>query len=171
VSLPELDEMPPLVGKAWLVGDRVSAAQIIRVVQAATVRSRRGGRDASPLTFARGDFVVAGVDVGAGEGSAPEVELLRSAGVAALIGRSFSPLFYRAVIEAGVPALVIEETGAVKLGDRLRVDVEEHKIANLSSGDRYIIRNLYDDGLDILRAGGLAEYRARQTAQAGGRHQ
>jgi len=144
--LPEFDELPPLLGNACVFGDGVSAESIV----------------ALPRTVppAVGDFVVAGLDFGVGAAPTAAVEMLKTAGVAAVISRSFAPPFFRAAIAAGLPALVVEETGAVRSGDRLRVDLEEHKIANLSSGDRYIIRNLQDETLDVLRAGGLATYLA-----------
>jgi hypothetical protein len=46
---------------------------------------------------------------------------------------------------------VVEETGAIKQGDRLRVDIEAHVVANKSSGDRYVIRNIDDAALALLR--------------------
>jgi 3-isopropylmalate dehydratase small subunit len=114
---------------------------------------------------------VGGVDVGLGDGDLrAATATLRRLGVGALIARSFGEPFYHAAIERGLAALVIEEAEAIKPGDRLRVDIEEHKIANRSSGDRYIIRNLYDQQLDVLRAGGLGPYRVLQ-ARDGGTHQ
>ncbi len=56
---------------------------------------------------------------------------------------------------------MVEETAAIKTGDRLRVDVEAHVVANLSSGDRYVVRNLDDEAIAVLRAGGIIE-RTRQ---------
>ncbi len=46
---------------------------------------------------------------------------------------------------------MVEETGAIRGGDRLRVDIEAHIVANLSSGDRYVIRNIDDEALAMLR--------------------
>jgi 3-isopropylmalate dehydratase small subunit len=152
-NLSSFDELPPLVGYACVFGDGVSSENIVALRRAAAP--------------AVGDFVVAGLDFGVGAASTAAVAILKSAGVAAVISRSFAPTFYRAAIAAGLPALVVEETGAVRPGDRLRVDLEEHKIANLSSGDRYIIRNLQDETLDVLRAGGLATYLANHGYELG----
>lgn len=108
-----------------------------------------------PAGFARGDFLVGS----RGPGAAP-ADALRRAGAAAIIATTFAEGFVRAAIAVGLPALVVEETDAIKTGDRLRVDPEVHVIANLSSGDRYVIRNITAEELDVLRAGGLAAYRA-----------
>lgn len=155
-----------MVGSAWLIGDRPSVAEIVRWVEAArTVEVEDGS------CFQPHDFLVGGLDVGCGDGNLrAATATLRRLGVGALIARSFAQPFYHAAIERGLPALVVEEAEAIKLGDRLRVDIEEHKIANHSSGDRYIIRNLYDEQLDVLRAGGLGPYRIL-LARHGGTHQ
>ncbi len=114
--------------------------------------------------IATGDFVVAGLDfaVDASERAVPLA--LKTAGVAAVIARSFGHFFARNAINLGLPAVVVEETAAIKAGDRLRVDVEGHIVANLSSGDRYVIRNIDEDALSVLRAGGIvarAQHRPR----------
>jgi 3-isopropylmalate/(R)-2-methylmalate dehydratase small subunit len=152
-DLFELEELAPLVGNAWTFGDRVSAESMAALAPHATP--------------APGDFIVAGVDFGLGDACREAIAALENVGVAAVIGRSFAPRFHRAAIEAGLPALVIEETGAIKRGDRLRIDIERYKIANLSSGDRYIIRNLSDETLEILRAGGLSPLLAAYGRAAG----
>lgn len=163
----ELPGLAPLVGHAWIIGDRPSAGAIVRQVQ-----SSRAAAAPAAHRFASGDFLIGGGDVGAGEDDVRgALVTLRNVGVAAIIARSFGPRFYDAAIERGLPALVIEESEAIQPGDRLRIDIEEHKIANQSSGDRYIIRNLYDGGLDVLRAGGLAAYRIHQARINGGTHQ
>ena len=111
----------------------------------------------SPRTLSPGDFIVAGLDF-AGDATHRTVPAaLKALGVAALIARSFGHFFLRNAINVGLPALVVEETAAIKTGDRLRVDVEAHVVANLSSGDRYVVRNLDDEAIAILRAGGIVE--------------
>jgi len=167
VTGADLDTLLPLVGKAWIIGDGMSANALVRWV-------RQLGSTALPdaPAFVPGDFLVGGCDIGIGEDNLrAETATLRSLGVGALIARSFSQPFLNGAIERGLPALVIEEAAAIKAGDRLRIDIEEHRIANQSSGDRYIIRNLYDDGLDVLRAGGLAAYRLHLARNSGGTHQ
>jgi 3-isopropylmalate dehydratase small subunit len=167
VTPSEIEALAPLVGRAWLIGDRLAVPEIVRWVEAAAAQ----GFDGDESSFRPGDFLVGGLDVGIGAGNVrAATATLRRHGVGALIACSFGPPFYQSAIERGLPALVIEEAQAIQRGDRLRVDIEEHKIANRSSGDRYIIRNLYDEQLDVLRAGGLGPYRLLQ-ARNGGTHQ
>ncbi len=42
------------------------------------------------------------------------------------------------------------------------MDIEAHIVANLSSGDRYVIRNLDDEALAVLRAGGMKAWSVRE---------
>jgi 3-isopropylmalate dehydratase small subunit len=92
------------------------------------------------LQFSRnveaGDFIVAGLDFAVDVSHRSVPAALKARGIGAVIARSFGPFFVRHGISMGLPALVVEETGAIRSGDRLRVDIEGHIVANLSSGDR-----------------------------------
>ena len=98
-----------------------------------------------------GDFIVAGIDFAADVTHHNVPAVLKLLGVGAVIARSFGHFFLRHAIRIGLPALVVEETAAILNGDRLRVDVEAHIVANLSSGDRYVIRNIDDEAMAMLR--------------------
>ena len=164
----ELDPLPALRGRAWVFGDCIAAEAVLPPAHLHRRDDEVGAFAMAGIdpTFSRaidrGDFVVAGHDFGAGAAHTLTGVAVQAAGVAAIIARSFGRTFLQAALNIGLPALVIEETGAIKSGDRLRVDIESHKIVNLSSGDRYIIRNLTDERIDILRAGGLIKYHRRR---------
>jgi 3-isopropylmalate/(R)-2-methylmalate dehydratase small subunit len=164
----DLDELPYLVGRAWRLGDGVGADDILAPEHA--------GKDLASGAFVLqrvmpgpslppGDFIVAGLEFGHGAASKATARALRLVGVGAVIARSFGDPFARCALHVGLPALQVEETGAIKTGDRLRVDIEGHKVVNLSSGDRYVIRNISGEALDVLRAGGMAEYMAALRAR------
>ncbi len=152
--------LPVSSGRAWVFGDHVSQQQLLAdehlgqtplaasAFVMATLDPQFAGKVAS------GDFLVAGLEFAADATHRVVPAALKALGIAAVIARSFGRFFVRQAINAGLPALVVEETGAIKAGDRLRVDVEAHIVANLSSGDRYVVRNLDDDALAVLRAGG-----------------
>ena len=110
---------------------------------------------------ATGDFLVAGIEFAADATERAVPVALKTLGIAAVIARSFGHFFVRNAINVGLPAVVVEETGAIRNGDRLRVDVEAHIVANLSSGDRYVIRNIDDQALAVLRAGGIIAHGRR----------
>jgi 3-isopropylmalate/(R)-2-methylmalate dehydratase small subunit len=168
-STLDLDELPYLVGRAWTVGDGVRAEQILPPEHA--------GKDLAAAPFVLqglvpalgrqpGDFIVAGADFGCGAATKATARALCLIGAGAVIARGFGEEFARCALHVGLPALQVEETAAIKSGDRLRVDIEGHKVVNLSSGDRHVIRNIYGAALDVLRAGGMPEYLAALRGKA-----
>jgi hypothetical protein len=72
--------------------------------------------------------------------------------VAALIAFSFDARFAGHALAHGLPAVEVNEALAIHTGARLRVDLEGARVVNLSSGDRYPIRNLSEAALERLRA-------------------
>ena len=157
------DGLLATTGHAWAFGDRVSSDQILPAehrtlrpeAAAAFVLTRL--RPEFSVQVTGGDFVVAGLDFGVDAAHRIVAAAVKALGVGAVIARSFGHFFLRNAINVGLPALVVEETAAIKTGDRLRVDVEAHVVANLSSGDRYVVRNLDDEAIAILRAGGIVQ--------------
>ena len=51
----------------------------------------------------------------------------------------------------GLPAVEVNESLAIHTGARLRVDLEGSRVVNLSSGDRYPIRNVSEAMLERFR--------------------
>ena len=164
------DSLPAMTGRAWVFGDHVARTQVLAdehldrdpVAASAFVMAGLDAEFSRKMT--RGDFVVAGVDFAADATQRSVAMALKACGIAAVIARSFGHFFLRNAINNGLPALVVEETGAIKTGDHLRVDVEAHIVANLSSGDRYVVRNLDEEAVAILRAGGMVHYVRRRGA-------
>ncbi len=150
--------LPAITGRAWTFGDGVSSHQMLadehldRDAAAASTFVMAGIDPDFARKVAAGDFIVAGTDFAAGATHRIIPAALRSVGIAAVIARSFGGPFLRAATDIGLPGLIVEETAAVKTGDRLRVDVEARIVANLSSGDRYVIRNLDETTMGVLRA-------------------
>jgi 3-isopropylmalate dehydratase small subunit len=114
------------------------------------------GEESLPRDFTAGDFLVCHAELGRGAANSVAAEL-RRAGVAAMIAPAIAPAFFAAALAAGLPAVAIEEAAAIKSGDRLRLDIEIYRVANRSSGDRYIIKNLSDESIDRLRRVAVAE--------------
>ena len=79
------------------------------------------------------------------------VRAMLARGVAAVVAYSFDPGFARAALERGLPALEVYEALAIHTGATLRVDLEGTRVVNMSSGDRYPIRNVDDAYLARFR--------------------
>ncbi len=104
-----------------------------------------------------GDFVVAGSNFGCGSSREHAAITLKQSGVAALIARSFARIFYRNVINLGLPAIVCDEVDAVApvSGARLRLDLTVGTVTNLESGVTVACEPLTGYSLEILEAGGI----------------
>lgn len=110
-----------------------------------------------PRKVRRGDFVVAGPNMGYGHDHDHASMALKGAGVAAVLCESSAPYFLRNSIDHGLP--VIELPGvmdAVATGDDLEVDLRAGKIMNHSrTGGELTFTPLPDFLLDVLDAGGI----------------
>lgn len=162
------DGLLATTGYAWVLGDNVTSQQLLPAAALGRAPEEVGRAALGELLpgFAdrvrQGDFLVAGHGFGIDATHRTVPQVLKHIGIAAVIARSFGRFFLRNAVYVGLPALVVEETGAIRNGDRLRVDVEAHIVANRHSGDRYVVRNLDDEAIAILRAGGLIEHTRRQ---------
>jgi 3-isopropylmalate dehydratase small subunit len=150
------DALPTMTGRAWRIADQVppwvSEEQILlpphelgRMLLARLVPQLAS-------RVAPGDFLIAGRSFGSDVRHRAVPVALRALPLGAVVAQSFGIGFLRHALRCGLPALVVEEAPAIQPADRLRVDVEAHVIANLSSGDRYVIRNIDDADLLLLRA-------------------
>lgn len=108
-----------------------------------------------------GDILLVGKNFGCGSSREQPVVGLKAAGIAAVIGRSFARIFYRAAINQGL--LLIECPAAVDAwqeGDEVKLDIESGTVT--VAGRAFGFPKLPAAILAIRDAGGLLEYtRAR----------
>jgi len=153
---PWPERCPIITGRAWAFGLDVTADLIIpraRLGSADAARSLMTAVDPSFASrFEPGDILVGGGNFAAGTRDVRLVRAIRDAGVAVLIAYSFDPEFARLALEEGLVAVEVNESLAIHTGARLRVDLEGLRVVNLSSGDRYPIRNVTEAYLERFRA-------------------
>lgn len=112
-------------------------------------------------------IVVAGANFGGG-GKTVEgpVFALRGAGVQLVIAESFARFFLRNAINNAFPVLVCPGIQhAVATGQRLEVDLDAARIANVATGQVLQATPLSATALQIIEAGGLVPYARRKLAQ------
>lgn len=134
-----------LTGRARLVTGDVSAAAIL-------------SRLAGPERAAGEDILLATGLVGDGPGAARAAEALHHHRIEAIIAPRFARPFFRICINTGLAPLTLWEAAEIRAHDRLRIDVNDAIVKDLSSGTRYAIRDLSDRSLDILSCGGMSGY-------------
>ncbi len=104
-----------------------------------------------------GDFVVAGNNFGLGSSREHAPQIIKIAGVGAVIAKSFARIFYRNAINIGL--LLIEcDTDSIKAGDSLELDVKNGVLRDLTQNLEIKITPLPDVMAKLLGDGGLIEH-------------
>lgn len=105
----------------------------------------------------KGDFVVAGENLGAGSSREQAPLVLKAAGIGAVVAKSFARIFYRNCINVGLP--VVEcDTSNIAEGDVLEIDMEKGVVKNVTKGTTIEAQPLPPVMMKILTDGGLAEH-------------
>ena len=102
----------------------------------------------------KGDVIVAGANFGCGSSREQAATCLKAAGVAAVIAKSFSRIFFRNAINNGLPVIELQDgIDAMEKGDTLSIDFEKGVV--LHEGNTYHFPALPREVLAILKDGGL----------------
>ena len=113
-----------------------------------------------------GDLIVASTNFGCGSSREHAAITLRSAGVGAILADSFGRIFYRNVINLGVPLIVCPGISKiVKRGDVLTVDMTTGKVVNETTGASAEAQPLSEYVLNILESGGIKPMIKKQYGQ------
>ena len=108
-------------------------------------------------TMKKGDFVVAGNNFGLGSSREHAPQIIKIAGVQAVIAKSFARIFYRNAINIGLLAIECD-TDSIDAGDELELDVKNGLILNLTKNQNIEITPLPDVMIKLLSDGGLVEH-------------
>jgi 3-isopropylmalate/(R)-2-methylmalate dehydratase small subunit len=154
-----------LRGKAHKFGDDIST-DLIQPGRYNYLRSNLSElakhvlEDADP-TFAskvkKGDFLVAGKNLGLGSSREHAPTILKLAGVSAVLAKSVARIFFRNAINVGLPVLICD-TDKINDGDELEIDLASGIIVDLTNGAHLTSGKIPDVMLKILSAGGLVPY-------------
>jgi len=124
--------MPKIIGKVWRYGDDVNTDVIFPGKYTYTVTdpdemAKIALEDLDP-EFAKnvqpGDIVVAGKNFGCGSSREQAAFCLKYANVGAVIAKSFSRLYFRNCINAGLPAITHAESPDIfKADEKIEIDL------------------------------------------------
>ncbi|MBD3254295.1 MAG: 3-isopropylmalate dehydratase [Candidatus Lokiarchaeota archaeon] len=104
-------------------------------------------------------FIVGGENFGCGSSREHAPLIIKLAGVSAVIAKSAARIFYRNCINTGLPIIVSKEiNGKIDQGDKLEINFEEGILENLTKNLTINFPSLPKIMMDILNAGGLANY-------------
>jgi 3-isopropylmalate/(R)-2-methylmalate dehydratase small subunit len=106
----------------------------------------------------RGDIIVAGKNFGCGSSREHAPLAIKGCGVAAVIARSFSAIFFRNAINIGLPFLELEESAEIDDSDILEIDLASGIIKDITQGKIYKIQAFSAFLQDIIEKGGLMNW-------------
>jgi len=137
------------VASEWILGKEVGDGEDSSRPDSAGARSllsRIGG----------GEIVMAGSRFGCGRRGREAAGVLKKAGVACLVARSFDRVFFRAAINQGLPALEADIVGEVADGSVIEIDFEHSRI--IVPERVHVVAPFPQRLADVISAGGLLAY-------------
>ena len=152
-------------GKAFKFGDNISTDHIapgrLFHLRSNLEEFAKHVLEDADETFAsrmqKGDFVVAGNNFGLGSSREHAPQIIKIAGVRAVLAKSFARIFYRNAINIGL--LLIEcDTDKINAGDEIEVDVKQGVVKNLTQNTEIKITPLPVVMIKLLEDGGLIEH-------------
>jgi len=152
-------------GKAFKFGDNISTdhiapGRLFHLRSDLPEFAKHVLEDADPEFASKmnaGDFVVAGNNFGLGSSREHAPQIIKIAGVGAVLAKSFARIFYRNAINIGL--LLIEcDTDGIDAGDELEIDIKEGFVHNLTKQTQIKITPLPDVMIKLLNEGGLIEH-------------
>ncbi len=104
-----------------------------------------------------GDILVAGKNFGMGSSREQAAVAIKYAGIRVIIARSFSRIYFRNAINAGMPAIISPEVvDALEEGDQVTIDMESGKI--LTPRGEFTFPPYPATVMNILQKGGLINF-------------
>ena len=105
----------------------------------------------------KGDFVVGGNNFGLGSSREHAPQIIKIAGVGAVLAKSFARIFYRNSINIGL--LLIEcDTDRIDANDKLEIDIQNGVVKNVTKNEEIKIQPLPPVMIKLLNEGGLIEH-------------
>ena len=154
-----------LRGKAWKFGDNISTDHVApgrlfhlrSNLQEFAKHVLEDADENFASSMNKGDFVVAGNNFGLGSSREHAPQIIKIAGVSAVLAKSFARIFYRNAINIGL--LLIEcDTDRIDAQDELEIDIKQGIIKNLTKNETIEITPLPDVMIKLLNEGGLIEH-------------
>lgn len=155
--------MDKIKGKTWIFEDNIDTDVIIPGRYLRTFNPQdladhvlEGERPEFTSNVEKGDIIVAGENFGCGSSREQAPVAIKTAGVDAIVAKSFARIFYRNAINIGLPVIVsdIEAND----GDVISIDLSEGKLINHTTNQETTFEPFKDFMLDILNDEGLVNH-------------
>ena len=105
-----------------------------------------------------GDIIVAGENFGCGSSREHAPIALKTAGIGAIIAKSFARIFYRNSFNTGLLILECKESDKIDENNELQIDINSGVITNLTKNEKYKFEPIPEFMQELLKSGGLINY-------------
>ncbi|MDD5195452.1 MAG: 3-isopropylmalate dehydratase small subunit [Candidatus Omnitrophica bacterium] len=152
-------------GKAHIFGDNINTDDIIAAKyldsQDETFLGSKCMENIDPdfpRRIRKGDIIVAGSNFGCGSSREHAPVAIKGSGISLVIAKSFARIFYRNSINVGLPILVCADSGKIKGGDILEVNLKEGTIGDITAGGIFHCEKFPLFMQEIINKGGLINW-------------
>ena len=160
--------MDIIKGKTWTFGENIDTDVIIPGRYLRTFDPQdladhvlEGERPDFTANVQKGDIIVADENFGCGSSREQAPVAIKTAGVSAIVAKSFARIFYRNAINIGLPVIVSDIEA--KDGDIISIDLSEGTLVNETTGDSETFEPFKEFMLSILEDGGLVNHYLNET--------
>jgi 3-isopropylmalate/(R)-2-methylmalate dehydratase small subunit len=167
--------MNVITGKVWKFGDNIDTDLIIPARYLNTSNPHELAKhvmeDADPEFPNKvqvGDIIVAGWNFGSGSSREHAPIALKTAGVSAVIAKSFARIFYRNSFNMGLPIFEVLESDEINEGDLIKIDLDNGTIHNFDTNKTYKFAPIPDFMQELIQAGGLINYAREEIKEKNG---
>lgn len=155
--------MDIIKGKTWTFGENIDTDVIIPGRYLRTFNPQdladhvlEGERPDFTQNVKSGDIIVADENFGCGSSREQAPVAIKTAGVSAIVAKSFARIFYRNAINIGLPVIVSDIEA--KDGDIISIDLSEGTLVNVTTGESKTFEPFKEFMLSILEDGGLVSH-------------
>lgn len=154
-----------MTGKVFKFGDNISTdhiapGRLFHLRSNLEEFAKHVLEDADPnfaINMQKGDFVVAGNNFGLGSSREHAPQIIKIAGVQAVLAKSFARIFYRNAINIGLLAIECD-TDLIDAEDLLELDIKNGIIKNLTKSNEIKFSPLPNVMIKLLSDGGLVNH-------------
>lgn len=152
------------MGRVWKLGDNVDT-DVITPTEYLHSREEYVRHALEPVRpefgdeVKPGDVVVAGRNFGTGSSRETAAVAFLDNEIEAVVAESFARIFYRNAINIGLPVYMCAEVSAINDGDIVAVDHDTSTVVNRTTGRAYQAEEHPPFIQEIIRLGGLEQYR------------
>jgi 3-isopropylmalate/(R)-2-methylmalate dehydratase small subunit len=163
-------------GRIWKFGSDVDTDAIIPArylnQSDAKILAKHVMEDERPGFYQKvrkGDILLAGKNFGCGSSREHAPLVLKAVGISCVIAKSFARIFYRNGLNLGLLLLESSEaSGAIREGDRVRVNVTTGEIFDLTQEKKFLAKPVPPFMQELIRDGGLIRHLRKKSLKRKG---